>query len=69
MAGFKKMTLRKFLSKKGKGQELMVNFKENKKLIQQRLTLHICPLYLESVGVFITVRQAGKYYAPLSTNQ
>lgn len=65
MASFKHGTLRKFLSKKGKGQWPRVNFKANK----SPHTLYTCSLYLEGVGGFITLRPARKCYTPLSTNQ
>lgn len=65
MAGFKHGTLRKFLSKKGKGQRPMVNFNTNK----TPHTLYICSLYLKGVGRFIMLRLAGKCYPPLSIKQ
>lgn len=68
MAGFKHGTLRKFVSKEGKGQQPTVNYKANKKPHIDEI-LYICSLYLEGVGGFITLRPAGKCYSPHSTNQ
>lgn len=62
MAASKSVTVRKFLSKKGKGQWLTVNFKANKNPIQRRLILYI-NIYMYD---FCTLKASGFYYRQAS---